>query len=832
MTNNFATPMMQQYAQIKQKYPDCIIFFRLGDFYEMFMDDAKIGAEVLDITLTSRDRGKDGRVPMAGVPYHAVDSYLPRLVKAGYKVAICEQIGSPDGSNLMRREIVRVVSPGTLLTEGCLEKKENNYIFSLVYLEQKGKKLAGVGLADLSTGDFLVQEFELEEKAQLGEILKDAIYRFSPTEAVLNEENYNDPEILHFLKSEGQLSVNFFDQAEFYTNCAEKTLKDHFGVKSLASFGLETKEVAQKSGALLLGYLLSSQKSTLDHITSIGLLNKEGLVSLDPSTLQNLEIFSSLRTGAKQGSLISYLDETQTSLGGRLLRSWLRNPLQDPAQLEERYNAIDFFISHVDYYEKLQEALTEITDIERILSRLSVGIGNPVDLKSMESSLQKALEIRDFFATLQTEVALPQALTVIIQQISPSLEDLILYLQTTIVEEPPIDTKSGGIICPGVSAELDNLKQSISSSKDWLSQLEETQRRETGISSLKVRFNKIYGYYIEITKSNLGLVPQSYIRKQTMVGGERFITQELKEHEERILSSEEKINEMELALFLEAVKKTLEYTAQIKETALSVATLDCFLCFTHFALTKEFVRPTLLDNGTLEIKEGRHPVVEALLDIGSFNPNDTILSQNPSLLLLTGPNMSGKSVYIRQVAIIVLLAQIGCFVPAKNAKISPVDKVFVRSGASDMISSGVSTFMMEMLEAAYILNNASKSSLVIMDEVGRGTSTYDGISLAWSIAEHLISSELGCKTLFATHYHELCALEEKYPKKVKNLSVLVEKDSKGNPVFLHKVIEGPAEHSYGISVAEMAGIPEKVTKKAREILEDLESRGLRVTVSH
>jgi DNA mismatch repair protein MutS len=799
----------------------------------MFWDDAKVGSKVLDITLTGRDRGKDGRIPMAGIPYHAVDSYLPRLVKAGYKVAICEQIGSPDGKGLMRREIVRVVTPGTLMAEGSLEKKENNYIFSLFYFAQK--ETVGVSLADLSTGDFLVQEFKLEKKAQIEEILKETIYRFTPAECILTSQDYSDAEILSFLKSENQISISFFDQADSYINSPDKFLKNHFHVKNLASFGLEDKEVAQKAGVLLLSYLLNTQRSSLAHITGIGLLNRENSVSLDHSTIQNLELFSSLRIGSKRGSLVEYLDRTQTSMGGRLLRSWIRNPLQNPKILEERYDVISFFISHIDIYEKLQELLTEITDVERILSRLSIGIGNPLDLKSLEFSIKKILETKIFLDTLSKESesgSLTTILDEVQQDISQELADLTLYLQRTIQENPPVDAKSGGIICAGINHELDSLKTGISFSKDWLSQLESQERQETGINSLKVRYNKVYGYYIEITKSNLASVPEHYIRKQTMVGGERFITEELKEHETKILSSEEQINNLEYALFLEAVKKVLEYTTRIKDASLAIATLDCLLCFTHFALTQGFVRPTLVDDGSIDIEDGRHPVVESLLELGSFNPNDTFLEKKSlSLLILTGPNMSGKSVYIRQVALIVLLAQIGCFVPAKSAKITPVDKIFVRSGASDMISSGVSTFMLEMLEVAYILNNVTQDSLVIMDEVGRGTSTYDGISLAWAIAEHLVSSKIGCKTLFATHYHELCALEEKYPQKVKNLAVMVKQDLAGKPVFMYKIIEGFAEHSYGISVAEMAGVPAKVTEAARKILQDLELGRLRVTVS-
>lgn len=812
----FETPMMQQYMEIKAQYPDCIIFFRLGDFYEMFLDDARLGAEVLDITLTSRDRGKDGRIPMAGVPYHAVDSYLPRLVKAGHKVAICEQIGDPDSGGLMKRDVVRIVTPGTLLNESSLEKKENNYIFSLFL---SGKRI-GVALADLSTGDFRVQEFK---DLELSEVLSEEIFRFNPSECIIPLEIYNDSSILQVLKTNGDLNIYFYEEASFYLDNAEKTLQDHFGVKSLSSFGLQDREQAQKAASLLLGYLYSTQKGKVKHISKLSLINRKDFVSLDKSTIINLEIFNTLRENNRKGSLVGFLDRSRTSMGGRLLRSWLRNPVKDSRILEDRYDLVDFYLKNLDQYEQLKKMLLEVADIERILSRLSVGLGNPVDLTSMKTSLKMVLEIKEILSQNTVSTKLQEEL---VDSISLNLKEVTDFIDRYVISEPPIDPKNGGFIKEGVNSTLDELRNKISGSQEFLENMEECQKKETGISSLKVRSNKVYGYYIEITKANLDQVPEHYIRKQTLVNSERFITPELKKHEEVIVQAEEKINNLEYELFKKVVDEVVSYNKEIQQASKAIATLDCLLTFATLALEKSFTRPVLLEDGSLEIIKGRHPVVEDLMPLGEFNPNDTLLNkEDHQLLILTGPNMSGKSVYIRQVALITLLAQIGCFVPAERARISPVDKIFVRSGASDMISSGISTFMLEMIEASYILNNATSDSLIVMDEIGRGTSTYDGISIAWSIASYLVThKDLKPKTLFATHYHELCELEKKFPDSIKNYQVLVQEDSEGEPLFLHKVVEGPAGHSYGIAVAHLAGVPEEVTKKAEKVLKRLENR--------
>ncbi|MBD3365867.1 DNA mismatch repair protein MutS [candidate division WWE3 bacterium] len=819
LEREFQTPMMQQYIEIKRAHKDCIIFFRLGDFYEMFLEDAQIGAKVLDITLTGRDRGKDGRVPMAGVPYHAVDSYLPRLVKAGHKVAICEQVGDPESGGLMKREVVRIVTPGTLLNESSLEKKENNYIFSFLVT---GKHI-GVALADLSTGDFKSAEFK---DTSLEQILTDEIFRFMPSECIVTLDDYNNPKILKVLKKNPNLNIYFYEDASFYIDNAENTLLEHFEVKDLSGFGLKEKTAAQKASALLLGYLYSTQKGKVSHISKISLLQRKDHVSLDQSTVINLEIFKTLRDGSKKGSLVGFLDQMQTSMGGRLLRSWLRSPLMETKTLEERYDLIDYYLQNLDSYEKLREMLCEIADIERILSRVSVGIGNPIDLVSLKSSVNMALNVREV-----VESALPpltKAHKKLVADISPKLQDLVDYIEKRLIAEPPLDPKNGGFIKEGVDSRLDDLRKKILGSRDFVENLEEQQREETGIASLKVKSNKVYGYYIEVTKTNLDQVPDHYVRKQTLVNSERFITPELKRHEALILKAEEKIKDLEYELFLEIVEEVLSYNAFLQQASQAIATLDCLLNFTKFALEKDFHRPNLTSSGEIKINQGRHPVVEDLLPLGEFNPNDTVLNQKDhQLLILTGPNMSGKSVYIRQVAVIMLLAQIGCFVPAASAEITPVDRIFVRSGASDMISSGISTFMLEMIEAAYILNNATSNSLIIMDEIGRGTSTYDGISLAWSIASYLVTQkDLKPKTLFATHYHELCDLEKKFPDSIKNFQVLVQEDAEGEPIFLHKVTEGPAGHSCGIAVARLAGVPEEVTKKAEEVLKRLEGRGV------
>ncbi len=837
---HFDTPMMQQYMQLKQEYPDCLLFFRLGDFYEMFLDDAKIASRVLDITLTSRTRGKDGRIPMAGVPYHAIDSYLPRLVKAGYKVAICEQLGSPDNTKLMRREVVRIVTPGTLLVAGSLDGHENNFIFTPFIRDIRGKYSVGVALADLSTGDLFVQNETYKDSSSVQALLSDLVARFNPSECVLPPDEYDSPEMLAFVKASGDFSISRFSLSDALVTDPDAFLKGIFNVSSLVGLGLKDSSPALHALAILLGYLQETQKTALSHFKTVKVLSPRGSVGLDSATLENLEVFSPLGGGANssRATLISFLDKTKTPMGGRLLRTWLRSPSYDVKTLGSRYEVVEYLSSNLQFYNAIQSALAEIGDIERLLSRMSVGLATPVDLKALETSLFSVIGLRevllriDAFSSDDSSV-LPAILADILSVFQNPLEDVATRIHSIISEEPPIDPKVGGYILAGNNAELDSLRAEIEGSRQWLEALEEQERARTGISSLKVRSNKVYGYYIEVTKANLHLVPSSYIRKQTLVGSERFITMELKEHEERVLASQERIQELEYSLFLDLVSEILTHAQMLQKVSHEVARLDCLANFASFALTHSFVRPDIVSEPILDIREGRHPVVEATLPLGSFTPNDVLLSSSGGaslLAILTGPNMSGKSVYIRQVALITLLAQIGSFVPASSMKFRPVDRIFVRSGASDMISAGVSTFMKEMLEVAYILNNATSDSLIIMDEVGRGTSTYDGISIAWAIAEYLLS-QIGAKTLFATHYRELCVLESRFPQKVNNLSVLVDRTSAGKPLFLHKVIPGASEASYGVSVAELAGLPEKVTTRAWKILEDLESRGVTVVPS-
>lgn len=812
--SEFETPMMKQYFAIKENYADCLLFFRLGDFYELFMDDAKIGAEVLDITLTSRDRGKDGRIPMAGVPFHAVDSYLSKLVRAGYKVAICEQLTEPDGTGLVERDVVRIVTPGTVLDETSLEKKENNYIMSLSYDDES----LGIAVADISTGVF---QFAQYPAVDLDQTLTNLVSRFNPSECILSLHLYNQPNLLKTLRSNKSINIFLFNEWVEYAQNAYKLISNHLGVKSLDIFGLVDKSHALKSAGALLGYLKYTQKDKIGHIKNIVNLNETEYLELDRSTILNLELFTTIREGNKKGSLIHLLDNTITPMGGRLLRNWLLHPLKDKVSILNRHQAVDEFIRNPALALGLAEKLALISDIERLLSRLSIGIGNARDLVNLKNSLVIALECKTLLEQANSALAKE-----IVLGIPPKIEKAIKLIETRITAEPPIDVRNGGMINAGVNKELDDLKAGINDSKIWIAQLEQKEKARTGISSLKVKFNQVFGYYIEITKSYLDLVPSNYYRKQTLVNAERYITEELKHHETIILTAEEKIKDMEYRLFGETVSMLAEYTVAIQAAAKEIAVLDCILNFAKISIKENYVRPTINDLDELTIVEGRHPVVEQLLEDTQFVPNDTRLSNEHQLNIITGPNMAGKSVYIRQVALLVLLNQIGCFVPAKNADLCLVDKIFVRSGASDVITSGLSTFMVEMVETAYILHNATNSSLIVMDEIGRGTSTYDGVSIAWAVAEYLVSNgHVHPKTLFATHYHELQNLEAKYIGRVQNFQVSA-KEENGRLNFLHKLVEGGASHSYGIAVARLAGVPEEVTTKATELLKRLETRPL------
>lgn len=811
--HEFTTPMMKQYMDIKKQYMDCLLFFRMGDFYELFLDDALVGAQVLNITLTSRPKGKDGRIPMAGVPYHAVDVYLAKLVKAGHKVAICEQVTLPNKYGIIDREVIRIVTPGTMLDEKALEKKENNYIISL-YIE--GKKVS-IAAADLSTGFFSSFEIEFENLAQ---VLQDELSRIKPVECILPESLYNDPSILGIIKSHPYINIYCFHEWNNFAGGAQNFLKRHFGLTTLATFGIENKQLAMQTSAVLLGYLKHTQKSTISHIKKIIPYVHDEYMQIDRSTMINLELFSTIREHDTRGTLISVLDQTITAMGGRMLKQWISKPLINKNDIDNRLQAVEEYVSDSSKRIILREEMQRIPDIERITSRLSVGMGNARDLINLKHALETMLNIKRIILSSKSVLMQKTA-----KQISPLIHDLIAIIQKNIIDEPPIELREGGLIKPGVNKELDTFRTTVGKSKDWILKLEADERKKTGIGSLKVRFNKVFGFYIEISKSNLHLVPKNYMRKQTLVNGERYITPELKHHEEIILTAEEKINALEYSIFQTILAEILSHVDILQVAAHSTAIIDCILNFSTIAEKEQYVKPTMIDRGNMSIKAGRHPVVEKLLEHAQFVPNDVFFdSEKERLMIITGPNMAGKSVYIRQVALIVLMAQIGSFVPANEATISMVDRIFVRSGASDAIVSGLSTFMVEMVETAHILHFATDKSLIIMDEIGRGTSTYDGISIAWAVAEYLVTHlETPPKTLFATHYHELQVLEKDFPEDIKNYHLMIQ-EHEGAPAFLYVVSPGAASHSFGVAVAKLAGVPEKVVDRAKEILRELETR--------
>ncbi|MBN1162777.1 DNA mismatch repair protein MutS [Patescibacteria group bacterium] len=810
--NEFQTPMMNQYAKLKKEHPNCLLLFRLGDFYEMFFDDAKIGASVLNIALTSRSRGKDGRIPMSGIPYHALDAYLSKLVEAGYKVAICEQVGDITSNKLVEREVVRIVTPGTLLDEKTLSEKENNYIAG-IHIE--GHKI-GLALADISTGYFNVNEYEGDN---LVEALSADLSKYLPSEVVLSEENYSNPELQKVLNNFKVKNVSSHEDWSANAENYREELDNSFGSNSLRTNGISELEYGQKASAGLLGYLRYTQKGDVSHFKKITSFSGD-FVNLGSSTISNLELFSSIKNTSQRGTLVEYLDHTESPMGGRMLRRWLLNPLKSRKKIEERYSSIEFLLKNKLKRKKTERLLSEVSDIERAISRLSAGLGNPRDLIRVKNSLETIEDIKGVLGNSGEEL-----LDNVGNLYTSEVKSLSEYIEKYIVEEPPFDPKGGDLIKDGINSKLDELREKVTSSQNYLVKLEEEEKGRTKINSLKVRFNQVFGYYIEVTRPNLNLVPEDYIRKQTLVNAERFITPELKEHEEIILAAGERIKEIEYEIFQEVVGSVLNYIRELQDLSDAIAVLDCLVCFANLSERDLLCKPEVRNDGVIDIKQGRHPVVESNIEYMQFVPNDVYLdSKANQLLIITGPNMAGKSVFIRQVAVMVLMAQIGCFVPAKSAGISLVDKIFVRSGASDVISSGLSTFMVEMVETANILNNATSDSLVIMDEIGRGTSTYDGISIAWAVTEYLVSNpNLTPKTMFATHYHELQNLEEKYPDKIKNYNVAVKRNG-AEPVFLHTVVRGGADHSFGIDVAKMAGVPDQVCDRAWEILSTLEEK--------
>ncbi len=821
--------MMQQYLAIKKQYIDCLLFYRMGDFYELFMEDAYLGAKILNITLTGKSNGKNDRIPMAGVPYHAVDNYIAKLVKAGYKVAICEQMSPPNKKGLVEREVVRIVTPGTVLDERSLEKKNNNYIISLFCHDST----LALSVADLSTGYFGAMEFDSAFSKQL---LLDELAKLSPSECILPEKLYNDPSLLKLLKQQKGMNLYCFQDWQTYAQKAPQFLKKHFAVGSLAAFGLSEQPYAIQSAAALLGYLQQTQKTTVQHINKIVSIASDDAMQLDKSTVSNLELFSTIRDHDFHGSLLSVLDETITAMGGRMLKQWIHKPLLEKKDILARHEAVEVLCNHNFRRQEIRETLQKVMDIERLLSKLSVNVGNPRDVLNLKLSLEEIIKIREMLKKFQHDRVSSRTIEIfrkIEKAITSDIEKLIAYITKHLVAEPPIDLRSGGIIAEGINKELDQLRSIIHDSKQFIADLEKKEKERTGINSLKIRFNQVFGFYIEVSRANAHLVPKEYMRKQTLVNGERFITRELKHHEEIILTAEEKANDMEYQLFQEIVQTIVSHTSSIQAAAEAIATLDCISTFAEISKKYHYVRPTVLFSGEMRIAEGRHPVVEKLLETDiQFVPNDVCLDNiNQSVLLLTGPNMAGKSVFIRQVALIALMNQIGCFVPAKKAHLSLVDRIFVRSGASDVITSGLSTFMVEMVETAHILHNATEKSLIVMDEIGRGTSTYDGISIAWAVAEYLATHFTNPpKTLFATHYHELQELEKAYPKKIKNFHMAVTENN-GQPIFLHTLTKGGASHSFGVAVAQLAGVPEEVISKATKMLKELENKTHTVSIT-
>ncbi len=807
------TPMMKQYMAIKKQFEDCLVFYRMGDFYELFLQDAIIGSKVLDITLTGKSNGKNTRIPMAGVPFHAVDNYLTKLVKAGYKVAICEQVSLPNKYGLVDREVVRIVTPGTVLDEHALEKKENNYIVSMAI----DNSMLALSTADISTGFFQTMQIET---SSIRQTILDEFSRRNPHECILPPELYDNPEVLKVLNTIEGLNIYCYQEWNTFAHKATEFLKQHFQIASLDVFGITDTLLAQQSAAALLGYLQHTQQGSVHHIQTIVVTTPESTMQLDRATIINLELFSTIREYTSRGSLISILDETLTAPGGRLLKEWLREPLIAIDAITSRHDAVEELLDDSETRTFLSENLKQISDIERLLSRLSVGIGNARDLITMRESLRYVLQVKALLTQLQSPL-----LTALATNIEPAIQTVINLISTTLHDEPAIDLRNGNLIKSGFNKKLDELRNIVSTSKDWIIDLEQRERNRTGISSLKVRYNKVFGFYIEVSKANLHLIPDDFIRKQTLVNGERFITPGLKQQEEIILTAEEKIFDLEYSLFQELLQKILQHIYPLQVAGKQIAILDCLVSFANLAEKNQYIRPVMTTTGDISIYQGRHPVVEKLLDKeNQFVPNDIILNNEHQLLLITGPNMAGKSVIIRQTALIVLLSQIGSFVPATSASISVVDRIFVRSGASDVITSGLSTFMVEMVETAHILHHATHKSLIIMDEIGRGTSTYDGISIAWAVAEYLVTDATRLpKTLFATHYHELQALEQEYPSQIKNFQMAVIEEH-GQPVFLHTFQAGGASSSFGVAVAKLAGIPDGVIGNAQTILRNLEKR--------
>ncbi|HDQ23113.1 MAG TPA: DNA mismatch repair protein MutS [Candidatus Uhrbacteria bacterium] len=807
------TPMLKQYREIKDKHHDCILFFRLGDFYEMFGPDALEASKILNITLTARGKGTPNEVPMCGIPYHAADGYIAKLTKAGKKVAICEQTSDPNLPGIVERQVIRIITPGTTLDSNILENKQNNFLVSIFNKDNKW----GMAFVDLTTG-----EFRLTELNKLDDLLNE-LNRILPSEIIITPDlNEN----LNLKTNLEQISkLNLFYPSLFKP--AIETLLEHFKVKSLQSFGIEKYLLGIEAGGNLLNYLKDTQKTNLEHINKISLYNLSDYMILDEATIRNLELLYTYQFFEEKGSLISILDQTTTSMGGRLLRNWLLHPLINLEKIQQRLDVVEEFYNNLDLRENLKKELKNIADIERLIGRLGCNRANARDLLNLKNSLQQIPKIKKLLKkSITSEQVRNDSERIdskLLKQCHKNLaehKEIVDLIQKAIADDPPLLITEGGMIADGYNGELDELRKISQSGKDWLKDLQTREIQKTGISSLKVKFNKIFGYYIEVSNSNLNQVPADYTRKQTLVNAERFVTPELKEYEQKVLGAEEKIIELEQKLFWEIRDEVVKHFEAIQQTAQIIAQIDVLLNFAYIALLNHYNKPELNDNGIIKIKNGRHPVIEKIQS-ESYVPNDGLFNHDShQLILLTGPNMAGKSSYLRQTALIILLAQSGSFVPAQSAKIGLTDRIFTRVGASDNLIRGQSTFMVEMQEAANILNNATHKSFIVLDELGRGTSTYDGVSIAWAIVEYIYKN-IKAKTLFATHYHELIDLVRKLDK-AKNYCVTVKETDTG-VIFLRKVIPGGIDRSYGIEVAKLAGLPKPLIDRAYQILEELEN---------
>ncbi len=776
------SPMMQQYLATKKQYSDCLLFYRLGDFYEMFFDDAKIVSRELELVLTSKACGEDEKAPMCGVPFHAVDTYIARLIEKGYKVAIAEQMADPATvKGIVPREVIRIVTPGTVISSNMLSEKDNNYLMA-IYIDDA----ADIAWCDLSTGEFCATNASGEQQL---EQITEVLVRVQPKEIITNVDETKAPGLFEFAKR----------SEDIYISCVSGRLK-----------------YDKSAPGMLLSYLKDTQKQDITHLEPLRIVDNKVSMRLDKATIKNLELTETLFEHNVNGSLLGVLDLCGTAMGSRKLKQWLREPLTDVARINKRLNAVEALTENILARNNLRTALKGVYDLERLIARIALGTANARDLVALRTSLCYIPDIKDELAGME------DPLLAELNGRIHALEDICREIGDAIVDDPPFTVREGGMIRPGYSKELDDINDSARDGRKWIAGLEATERERTGIKNLKVGYNKVFGYYIEISKSQVSMAPDDYIRKQTLVGGERYVTPQLKEVESLVMNAQTRTNDLEYRLFTDLKQKIRELTKLIQESSVALAEADVLCSFAEVAVRNNYVKPFVSNSDQIIIKKGRHPVIENTISDGIYVSNDVYLDrEDQSMLLITGPNMSGKSTYMRQLALIVLMAQAGCFVPADEASIGVCDRIYTRIGASDNISMGQSTFFVEMSELAYILNTATPKSLVILDEIGRGTSTWDGLSIAWAVVEALTDPKLKARTLFATHYHELTSLSESI-KGVKNLNVDVA-EANGNIVFLHKIVEGSASRSYGIHVAKLAGVPKKVLDAATEKLAELES---------